>query len=81
MHYLYVCPVHGAELHRHLAFRDALRAHADLREEYEKLKLSVAERSGSDRKLYAQIKEIECRAFIEQVLRMNPRIDSADAGS
>ena len=67
-HHLYVCPVHSLELSRHLIFRDALRAHDDLRQEYEKRKLDIAGRSGGDRKVYAQIKEIACRDFIESVL-------------
>ena len=67
-HHLYVCPANSLELHRHLIFRDALRARSSLRQEYERRKLDIAERSGGDRKVYAQIKEIECRDFIESVL-------------
>jgi GrpB-like predicted nucleotidyltransferase (UPF0157 family) len=67
-HHLYACPASSLELRRHLIFRDALRAHENLRQEYEKIKLSIAERSGGDRKVYAQIKEIECRGFVESVL-------------
>lgn len=67
-HHLYVCPEGGAELRRHVAFRDALRARADLRQEYERLKLAIAARCGDDRKLYASIKETECRDFVQRVL-------------
>jgi GrpB-like predicted nucleotidyltransferase (UPF0157 family) len=67
-HHPYVCPAGSSELRRHLAFRDALRAQDNLRQEYEKRKLDIAERSGGDRKVYAQIKEIACRDFIESVL-------------
>ncbi|SRR5579871_2894316 len=67
-HHLYVCPANSLELRRHLIFRDALRAHDNLRQEYEKRKLDIAERSVGDRKVYAQIKEIACRDFIESVL-------------
>jgi GrpB-like predicted nucleotidyltransferase (UPF0157 family) len=67
-HHLYVCPADSLELRRHLNFRDALRAHGNLRQEYEKRKLDIALRSGGDRKVYAQIKEIECRSFVESVL-------------
>jgi hypothetical protein len=38
---------------------------------YEKRKLDIVERSGGDRKVYAQIKEIECRDFVESVLTAN----------
>jgi GrpB-like predicted nucleotidyltransferase (UPF0157 family) len=67
-HHLYVCPADGLELRRHLAFRDALRAHDNFRQEYERRKLEIAERSAGDRKVYAQIKETECREFVERVL-------------
>ena len=67
-HHLYVCPADGAELDRHLRFRDALRADPALCIEYETIKHSIAARSGGDRKTYAQIKETECREFIARVL-------------
>ena len=70
-HHLYVCPANSLELRRHLIFRDALRARGDLRDEYEKRKLDVALRSGGDRNVYAEIKEIECRDFVESVLTAN----------
>ena len=68
-HHLYVCPAGGAELRRHLVFRDALRVRADWRREYETLKRGIADRSGGDRKTYAQLKELTCRDFVERVLR------------
>jgi GrpB-like predicted nucleotidyltransferase (UPF0157 family) len=70
-HHLYVCPVNSLELRRHIIFRDALRAHVDLRQEYENRKLDIAGRSGGDRKVYARLKEIECREFVESVLSAN----------
>jgi GrpB-like predicted nucleotidyltransferase (UPF0157 family) len=51
-----------------MRFRDALRGHAELRREYEALKLSIANRSGGDFREYARIKERECGAFVERVL-------------
>jgi GrpB-like predicted nucleotidyltransferase (UPF0157 family) len=70
-HHLYVCPENSLELRRHLIFRDVLRAKGDLRQEYEKRKLDIVERSGGDRKVYAQIKETECRNFVESLLAAN----------
>jgi len=67
-HHLYVCPADSRELRRHLIFRDALRQHANLRNEYESRKLAIAERSHGDRRVYAQLKESECRDFIERVI-------------
>jgi GrpB-like predicted nucleotidyltransferase (UPF0157 family) len=72
-HHLYVCPANGLELRRHLIFRDALRAQGNLRQEYEKRKLEIALRSGADPRVYAQIKEIECRDFVESVLTMTDK--------
>jgi len=72
-HHLYVCPADSLELRRHLIFRDALRVRGNLRQEYEKRKLDIVERSGSDRKVYAQIKEIECRDFVDSVLTANSK--------
>jgi GrpB-like predicted nucleotidyltransferase (UPF0157 family) len=71
-HHLYVCPLESAELQRHLAFRNALRANADTSKEYARMKRSIADRSHGDRKIYAQIKERECGAFVERVLRAVP---------
>jgi GrpB-like predicted nucleotidyltransferase (UPF0157 family) len=67
-HHLYVCPSDGAELRRHIAFRDALRRDENLRREYECRKVSIAQRAANDRELYAQLKEIDCRQFIESIL-------------
>jgi GrpB-like predicted nucleotidyltransferase (UPF0157 family) len=75
-HHLYVCPATSLELRRHLIFRDALRADDTLRQEYEKRKLDIAGRSGDDRKVYARIKEIECRDFVEKVLAAHQGLDS-----
>jgi len=68
-HHLYVCPAYGEELRRHVKFRDVLRARADLRKDYEEMKLCIENRANGDRKIYAQIKEAECRAFVEKVLK------------
>ncbi len=71
-HHLYVCPASSKELHRHVKFRDVLRTRPDKRAEYEKLKATVEYRAHGDRKLYARIKEIECREFVEETLQLRP---------
>jgi GrpB-like predicted nucleotidyltransferase (UPF0157 family) len=76
-HHLYVCPANGLELRRHIRFRDALRADAALRRDYERRKLEIASRSGNDRKLYARLKEVECRALIEGVVAIQENADPA----
>lgn len=67
-HHLYACPAHSAELRRHLAFRDYLIAHPEARQQYQALKLAIAEETGQDRKRYAVLKEIAAKAFIEGIL-------------
>lgn len=41
-HHLYVCPVHSKELHRHLTFRDFLRAHPEAAAKYGAVKIEAA---------------------------------------
>jgi GrpB-like predicted nucleotidyltransferase (UPF0157 family) len=52
-HHLYLMTAGAAELGRHLAFRDALRADPTLRDAYAALKRSLAERFPRDRAAYA----------------------------
>jgi GrpB-like predicted nucleotidyltransferase (UPF0157 family) len=53
-HHLYVCPADSAELRRHLAFRDYLRADPSAVEQLSALKLAVAAEVGDDREAYEQ---------------------------
>jgi GrpB-like predicted nucleotidyltransferase (UPF0157 family) len=55
-HHLYVLAADANELRRHLAFRDALRADSDLRDEYAALKRSLAEAYKNNRSAYTQAK-------------------------
>ena len=73
-HHLYVCPLGGKELERHLRFRDELRKDLSLRNTYEEIKRAVAARSDGDRKIYARIKETACRDFVERVLTSPDRL-------
>ncbi len=67
-HHLYVCHFQNVELKRHLLFRDYLRTHEKERNEYQKLKLKIAEMSGQDRKEYARMKENIAKDFVERVI-------------
>jgi GrpB-like predicted nucleotidyltransferase (UPF0157 family) len=53
-HHLYVCPPDSAELRRHLAFRDYLRANSLAVEQLSALKLVVAAQVGDDPEAYQQ---------------------------
>jgi GrpB-like predicted nucleotidyltransferase (UPF0157 family) len=63
-HHLYVCAVGTPALNRHLAFRDALRANADLARAYGDLKRDLAAKLGHFRTGYAEAKT----RFVEDVL-------------
>ena len=41
-HHLYVCPADSEELHRHITFRDFLRANPDAVEKYSRVKIEAA---------------------------------------
>ena len=55
-HHLYVCLPHSAEFHRHLTFRDHLRAHAQDASAYALLKRQLAAKFATDRAAYTQAK-------------------------
>jgi GrpB-like predicted nucleotidyltransferase (UPF0157 family) len=63
-HHLYVCPLGGRELPRHLAFRDHLRAHPKEAATYAALKRAAALRFPNDIDGYIDAKS----AFIEGIL-------------
>jgi GrpB-like predicted nucleotidyltransferase (UPF0157 family) len=63
-HLVHVVRYGGGAWHRALAFRDALRADAGLRNTYAALKRELAQRHGAERSRYTEGKS----AFVEQVL-------------
>jgi GrpB-like predicted nucleotidyltransferase (UPF0157 family) len=63
-HLVHVVRYGSAAWHRALAFRDALRGDAALRESYAALKRELAQRYGIDRNRYTEGKS----AFVEHVL-------------
>ena len=65
VHHLYVCPMDSKELKRHIAFRDYLRAHPHLTEEYAEVKREAARLYPKDIDKYLEHKG----KFIERVYR------------
>ncbi len=63
-HHLYVCPLGGRELPRHLAFRDYLRTHPEAADAYAALKRAAALRFSNDIDGYVAAKT----EFIEGIL-------------
>lgn len=62
-HHLYVCTKDNRELERHLSFRDYLRSHAEVANEYEQLKLHLA-KTAKSREEYTEAKT----EFVNNVL-------------
>ena len=67
-HHLYVCAVTGAELHRHVAFRDYLRMHPDALAEYAAAKREGARRTPDDRDAYQEFKSPVVQRILERAL-------------
>jgi GrpB-like predicted nucleotidyltransferase (UPF0157 family) len=64
-HHLHLVAFESKEWHRHLAFRDELRADSKIRSRYTELKSSLAASLGSDREAYTAAKS----DFIAKILR------------
>jgi len=62
-HHLHMVELDGGFWDRHLLFRDYLRAHPQVAEEYHELKMKLADEYGSDRESYTEAKS----AFIRSV--------------
>lgn len=62
-HHLYVCTKDNEELHRHLSFRNYLRSHAEIANEYEQLKMQLA-KTAKSREEYTDAKT----EFVNHVL-------------
>lgn len=72
-HHLYVLIDGADELRRHLAFRDALRAHDGLRDRYSTLKRELAEAHRRDRSGYTDAKTNFISAALEgRVAKLRP---------
>lgn len=64
-HHLYACTADATELHRHLVFRDWLRAHPDEAAAYADLKRKLARVHADDREAYCDAKT----EFVETTIR------------
>ncbi|KXH70489.1 MAG: hypothetical protein AM326_04395, partial [Candidatus Thorarchaeota archaeon SMTZ-45] len=68
-HHLYVCDQHSEELHRHIAFRDYLREHPAVANEYSNIKMHLVEMYSGNRERYIQGKDILVREILEKALQ------------
>ncbi|MNZ37283.1 dephospho-CoA kinase/protein folding accessory domain-containing protein [compost metagenome] len=68
-HHLYVCNKESNELIRHIKFRNILRMHPTVLDEYARLKKDLAQRYRNNREAYTDGKT----SFVEEVLRKYKR--------
>ena len=74
-HHLYVCPFESIEWRRHVFFRNYLRTNPSMAEDYQRLKIAIAEAASQDRKQYALLKETRAIAFFDSIF-LNADLDS-----
>jgi GrpB-like predicted nucleotidyltransferase (UPF0157 family) len=67
-HHLYVCPFHSEEFNRHLLFKNFLIENERERQQYQKIKMQIAEEAKQDGKKYAHLKEVLARDFIHSII-------------
>jgi GrpB-like predicted nucleotidyltransferase (UPF0157 family) len=67
-HHLYVCQKDNVEFKRHIQFKNHLNTNKEDRLSYEKLKHEIASAANQDKKLYAELKELRAKEFIEKCL-------------
>ena len=67
-HHLYVCPIHSEEFNQHLLFRNFLIKNKRERQQYQEIKIQIAEDAKQDGKKYARLKDVEARDFILSII-------------
>jgi len=72
-HHLYVCLINSTALDRHILFRDFLRKNDWARLEYQTMKYDLAEKANQDKKLYAELKELNVNDFIDSIIEKEKR--------
>ena len=68
-HHLHLVPTDGRRFREELAFREYLRAHADVAEEYGELKCRLAEKFRHDREAYTEAKGEFIRGVVDRATR------------
>ena len=67
-HHLYVCPMDSKALERHILSRNFLRKNDWARLEYQEMKYELAQKANQNKKLYAQLKELNINNFIDRII-------------
>ncbi|MBM1108198.1 GrpB family protein [Aurantibacter crassamenti] len=69
-HHLYVCPSNSKSLERHILMRNYLRKNDSARIKYQEMKYRLAEKASQNKKLYAELKELNVNAFIDEIIEI-----------
>jgi len=67
-HHLYVCPKNSEPLERHILSRNFLRKNNWARLEYQEMKYEFAKKANQNKKLYAELKELNINDFIDSII-------------
>lgn len=67
-HHLYVCKLGSKALERHILLRNFLRKNEWARIEYQEMKYEMARRANQNKKLYAELKELNVNGFIDKII-------------
>jgi GrpB-like predicted nucleotidyltransferase (UPF0157 family) len=68
-HHLYVCPTDSEEFSRHILFKNFLIENERERQQYQEIKMQIAEEAKQDGKMYAHLKDVEARDFIHTIIK------------
>ncbi len=72
-HHLYVCPINSKALERHMLSRNFLRKNKWARLKYQEMKYELAEMANQDKKLNAELKELNVNDFINSIIEQEKR--------
>lgn len=67
-HHLYVCPKNSKALEGHILCRNFLRKNEWARLQYQEMKYYLAAKANQDKKLYAELKELNVNEFIDSII-------------
>jgi len=68
-HHLYVCPKDSEPLERHILMRNFLRKNDWARIKYQEMKYELAKRANHNKKVYAELKELNVDEFIDEIIK------------
>jgi GrpB-like predicted nucleotidyltransferase (UPF0157 family) len=68
-HHLYVCLKNSEPLERHILMRNFLCNNDWARLKYQEMKYELAEKANQNKKLYAELKELNVNEFINEIIK------------